>query len=178
MDLTSRETRRAPDRSFLRHRRLVVAASAIVILSSVCGGRTQELAPQSQSSSVSQESGDVFAELARDTIRPSRLSGGQLLQGVLPPVAVSASDTAQRLQLETGLWQLELQKATGLLRLLNKQSGAQWELGPSQLHPAGIWWEVTDDKENPSATLNLTEVEQVRKDGNRWIVQGKTGNSP
>jgi len=101
-----------------------------------------------------------------------------LLQGVLPPVAVSASDTAQRLQLETGLWQLELQKATGLLRLLNKQSGAQWELGPSQLHPAGIWWEVTDDKENPSATLNLTEVEQVRKDGNRWIVQGKTGNSP
>src|ERR1700722_16167791 len=100
MDFTNKGAWREPSRTFLRPRRLELTALAIIILASVTGGRAQQLAPQSQLPSVSQQSGDVFAELARDTIRPSRLSGGQLFEGVLPPVTVSQSDTVQRVVVE------------------------------------------------------------------------------
>lgn len=103
-----------------------VPTLGLLILAAVSVGQAQTQPAYTQPYSLSQESKAMFAELGRDAIRPSHLSGGQLLKGELRPVKVSETETAQRLHLETDLWQLEVEKSAWRLRLINKKTGARW----------------------------------------------------
>jgi alpha-glucosidase (family GH31 glycosyl hydrolase) len=141
---------------------------AVVILAAVRAAHTQTR-PLFSSMPDSRE---LFTELGRDVIRPSHLSAGPLFKKELPRVTVSATDTSQQLWLETDLWRLEVEKATWRLRLTDKKSGTRWELARTESHSAGIWWETSDNEATQSKTFPLTGVGQVRKDGDRWIVDG------
>jgi alpha-glucosidase (family GH31 glycosyl hydrolase) len=153
-----------------------VLTLALLILAAVGVGQAQTQPAYTQPYSSSQESKDMFTELGRDAIRPSHLSGGRLLKGEFRAVKVSETETAQRLHLETDLWQLEVEKSTWRLRLINKKTGARWELAPTESHPA-IWWDASDSNGTNSPPRALTGVRGVRKDGDGWIIQGTVPGS-
>jgi alpha-glucosidase (family GH31 glycosyl hydrolase) len=156
--------------------RIKMATWFIVILATIWGVDPRNLYSQTQPSSTSQDSGDVMTELGREVIRPSRISGGQLLKKALPLVPVVVSETAQVLHLETDLWQLEVQKANWELRLTNKLSGAEWKLVAAESHSASSLEGGTDSQDR-SSVFGLTEARLVQRDGNRWILQGKIGSA-
>jgi len=127
---------------------------------------------QNQPYSTLQHTSNIFEELGRPVIRPSRISGGHLLNGVLPAVPVEVSETDERLSLETALWLLEVKKAPWELRLTNKQSGAKWRLAPTESHSASVWWQIPGNQKTLSSQFNLLEVHQVQRNGNRWTMKG------
>ncbi len=151
---------------------------AVLSLVTISGISPAGLPAQTEPYFASQDFHDTFAEMKQPAIRPSRIGGGRLLKEPLPAVRLETSETAEHLLIETDLWRMEVQKETGSLRLLNKQTGAEWNLAGTDSHTAGFWWETGPAGEKSLAISNLAKIHRIRRNGNQWDMQADVGTTP
>lgn len=134
-------------------------------------GSSTILLGQQQPYSWTPEFQKILSELKRSDVRPSRLSSGELLNKSLPMVPVASRETEEELSLETEDWRLRVKKAPWQFSLTNKRSSAVWQMQTGDSQPSGIWW-LQKAANQPARALRLTKIQEIEREGNRWIARG------
>lgn len=157
----------------MRKRLRNLASVVYLTLAMVWCARTAELVAQDQPYSSSREYRAMLEELTRKTVRPSRMSAGELLKEDRPPVRVEVSETNQSLRFETALWRLEIRKNPWELALANKHTGAEWQMAPGRSRPASVAWFPREREKRSETHRRLSRIEQIEGHDNQWTMQGK-----